>query len=80
MINCFTVVYRDLESEDEAHTLIEHPKASAMSWSHAINDRDKLKEHLDRYVELNASLLKQNIELGRKVIELNNPNRKLDRQ
>jgi hypothetical protein len=80
MINCFTVVYRDLESEDEAHTLIEHPKASAMSWSHAINDRDKLKEHLDRYVELTASLLKQNIELERKVIELNDPNRKLDRQ
>jgi hypothetical protein len=80
MINCFTVVYRDLESEDEAHTLIEHPKASAMSWSHAINDRDRLKEQLDRYVELNASLLKQNIELGRKVIELNDPNGKLDRQ
>ena len=80
MINCFTVVYRDLESEDEAHTLIEHPKASAMSWSHAINDRDKLKEHLDLYIELNSSLLKQNFELKRKVIELNDLNRKMEKK
>ena len=36
----FTVVYRDISPGDEARLLGEHPKASAMSWSHAIRDRD----------------------------------------
>lgn len=36
----FTVVYRDISPGDEARLLAEHPKASAMSWSHALHDRD----------------------------------------
>ena len=36
----FTVVYKDISPGDEARLLGEHPKASAMSWSHAIQDRD----------------------------------------
>lgn len=36
----FTVVYRDISPDDEARLLAEHPKASAMSWSHALHDRD----------------------------------------
>ena len=35
-----TVVYRGIKDGDEARGLIEHPKAVAMSWSHAIHDRD----------------------------------------
>ena len=36
----FTVVYKDISPGDEARLLGEHPKASAMSWSHAMRDRD----------------------------------------
>lgn len=35
-----TVVYKGIEPGPEAQELCTHPKASAMSWSHAINDRD----------------------------------------
>ena len=35
-----TVVYRDIAPGQEARELIEHPKMSASSWSHALNDRD----------------------------------------
>ena len=35
-----TVVYRDIAPGQEARELIEHPKISAASWSHALNDRD----------------------------------------
>ena len=35
-----TVVYRGVEAGDEAKVICEHPKVSAMSWSHAIDDRD----------------------------------------
>lgn len=40
----FTVVYRDISAGDEARLLGEHPKASAMSWSHAIRDRDAARK------------------------------------
>ena len=45
MVNCksgnwLTVVYRDIRPGDEARTIGEHPKVSALSWSHALNDRD----------------------------------------
>lgn len=36
----FTVIYKDISPGDEARLLGEHPKASAMSWSHALHDRD----------------------------------------
>ena len=36
----FTVVYKDIKPGDEARALSEHPKMSAMSWSHALHDRD----------------------------------------
>ena len=35
-----TVVYRDIQPGDEAHAIAGHPKASALSWSHALHDRD----------------------------------------
>ena len=37
-----TVVYRDLD-EKEAQELVNHKKSSALSWSHAIHDRDHYK-------------------------------------
>ena len=42
----FTVVYKDISPGDEARLLGEHPKASAMSWSHAIQDRDAARAAL----------------------------------
>ena len=38
--NWLTVVYRDIQPGDEARAIVEHPKASALSWSHALRDRD----------------------------------------
>ena len=38
--NWLTVVYRDIQPGDEARAIAEHPKASALSWSHALHDRD----------------------------------------
>ena len=35
-----TVVYHDIQPGDESRTIGEHPKVSALSWSHALNDRD----------------------------------------
>lgn len=35
-----TVVYRDITPGDEARILMEHPKCSAASWSHALDERD----------------------------------------
>ena len=35
-----TVVYRDIQPGDEPRTIGEHPKVSALSWSHALHDRD----------------------------------------
>ena len=35
-----TVVYRDIQPGDEARAIAEHPKVSALSWSHALHDRD----------------------------------------
>ena len=40
-----TVVFRDLD-EKEARELIHHKKSSALSWSHAIHDRDHYKAML----------------------------------
>lgn len=42
-----TVVYKDVASGEEARALGEHPKASALSWSHALWDRDALKQSLE---------------------------------
>ena len=35
-----TVVYHDIQPGDESRTIGEHPKVSALSWSHALHDRD----------------------------------------
>ena len=35
-----TVVYRDIQPGDESRAIGEHPKVSALSWSHALHDRD----------------------------------------
>ncbi len=37
-----TVVYRDINPGDEARELIMHPKITAASWSHVMNERDRL--------------------------------------
>jgi hypothetical protein len=39
-LNWLTVVYKDIKLGNEAEKLILHPKMSAASWSHALNDRD----------------------------------------
>jgi len=39
-LNWLTVVYKDIKPGKEAEALILHPKMSAASWSHALNDRD----------------------------------------
>lgn len=44
-----TVVYRDISPGDEARLLAEHTKASAMSWSHAIQDRDAARAVLAKW-------------------------------
>lgn len=38
-----TVVYRDIKPGDEARELIMHPKMTASSWSHVMNERDRLQ-------------------------------------
>jgi hypothetical protein len=38
-----TAVYRDINPGDEALELIMHPKMTAASWSHVINERDRLQ-------------------------------------
>lgn len=38
--NWLTVVYRDIQPGDEARAIADHPKVSALSWSHALHDRD----------------------------------------
>ena len=35
-----TVVYQNVQPGDEAREIGSHPKVSALSWSHALNDRD----------------------------------------
>ena len=35
-----TVVYHDIQPGDESRAIGEHPKVSALSWSHALHDRD----------------------------------------
>lgn len=37
----FTVVYKNVVPGDEAALIGSHPKASALSWSHAMDDRDE---------------------------------------
>jgi hypothetical protein len=44
----FTVVYRDVAAGDEARELGQHPKAVALSWSHALHDRDDALADLER--------------------------------
>jgi hypothetical protein len=44
----FTVVYRNVAAGDEARALGQHPKAVALSWSHALHDRDDALADLER--------------------------------
>ena len=39
-----TVVYQNVEAGDEVRQICTHPKVSAMSWSHAIHDRDAARK------------------------------------
>ena len=38
-----TAVYRDINPGDEARELITHPKMTAASWSHVMDERDRLR-------------------------------------
>ncbi len=42
-----TVIIRD-PTKDEVEKLLYHPKLSASSWSHAMDERDELKWRLQR--------------------------------
>lgn len=42
-----TVVYRDVQPGPECTELCRHPKVSAVSWSHAIDDRNAARAALD---------------------------------
>lgn len=58
--NYFTAVYRGVQTGDEAAALGGHPKIIAMSWSHALHDRDDALDTAaklrDRIAELEAAL------------------------
>ena len=48
MTNRFlTVVIRN-PTEEDANELCYHPRVSALSWSHALDDRDELKWRIQR--------------------------------
>jgi len=48
MTRYLTVVYRDVEPGVEAGALLDYPKMSASSWSHALYERDNAKLEADR--------------------------------
>ena len=45
-----TVVLRN-PTKEETMELVNHPKLSATSWSHAINERDELKWRLQKLLD-----------------------------
>lgn len=45
-----TVVYADVKLGEEARAIGEHPKVSALSWSHALHDRDAAIAALEKAV------------------------------
>ena len=55
-----TVVYRDIKPGDEARELIMHPKMTASSWSHVMNERDRLQ---DENANLNAGYAAARLEI-----------------
>ena len=56
----FTAVYRGVKTGDEAEEIGKHSKCIAMSWSHALHDRDdaldSVVKHRERIAELEAAL------------------------
>lgn len=46
-----TIVYKNISSGEEARLLGSHPKVSAISWSHALHERDKTKLTLELYLK-----------------------------
>ncbi len=50
-----TVVFRDPTSE-EAETLCYHNKASALSWSHALDERDLLQWRITKMLNEKTDL------------------------
>ncbi len=45
-----TIVIRN-PTEEEARELVYHPKLSATSWSHAMDERDELKWRLQKLLD-----------------------------
>ena len=43
-----TVVYKGIAAGEDAASLLTHPKVSAASWSHALDDRDAALEQANR--------------------------------
>jgi len=48
-----TIVFRD-PTQDEVAELVYHPKASAMGWSHVLDERDQLKWRLQKMMHETA--------------------------
>lgn len=48
MTRYLTIVYRDVEPGEEVASLVDHPKMSASSWSHAMHERDDAKLEADQ--------------------------------
>jgi len=51
-----TIVFRD-PTQDEIAELVYHPKASAMGWSHVLDERDQLKWRIQKLLNENANIV-----------------------
>ena len=49
-----TVILRN-PTKDEVFSLTSHPKLSASSWSHAMDERDELKRRLQKLLNERSS-------------------------
>ena len=49
-----TIVIRN-PTKDEARELVNHPKLSAASWSHAIDERDEYRYRCDTWRSVHSS-------------------------
>jgi hypothetical protein len=49
-----TIILRN-PTKDEAFSLASHPKLSASSWSHAMDERDEIKRRLQKFLDERGS-------------------------
>ena len=64
-----TVVYRDIQPGDESRTIGEHPKVSALSWSHALHDRAARQAAQEEVVALKERIARAGVEHRRALHE-----------